>query len=239
MKHLKLLALLALAVFQSCSAYRQSTALTVTCPDAVRILPDFPSFDDKEAFFNDSLLYRRGKALRDTERGRQAVLDSDIQLDFFLKRFGEVMGVELNREATPSIVSYLEAVYAYTGEGIRNAKDGFKRQRPFSHFGEPSAIPDEEGTFGRSSSYPSGHSLLAWMVALSLTSIDEAHEYDIIRLGYELGQSRVISGFHYQSDVDAARLAAGVAYARIVSDPQFIKLMNLARKELESQPPQI
>ena len=49
--------------------------------------------------------------------------------------------------------------------------------------------------------------------------------------GYMYGQSRVIAGYHWQSDVDAARLVASAAVARLHADKRFIKLMKKARRE--------
>ena len=234
MRHFKLIALFLFILLQSCATPRQTPGVSVACPTFTRILPGYPAFEDREAFYNDSLLYSRGKALRGTERGKQAVEDSDMRLDYYLKRYGEVMGVSLSEQDSPAIAAYLNAVYNYTGQGIKNVKDATKRERPFRYFGEPSGIPDEEDTFGKSSSYPSGHTIIAWIMSLALSSIDEEHQYDIINLGYEIGRSRVIVGYHYQSDVDSGRMAASTAYARLVSDPEFIRLMKLARKELET-----
>ena len=45
------------------------------------------------------------------------------------------------------------------------------------------------------------------------------------------GQSRVIAGYHWQSDVDAARLVASAAVARLHTDKCFMKLMKKARRE--------
>lgn len=49
---------------------------------------------------------------------------------------------------------------------------------------------------------------------------------------YEYGQSRVICGYHYQSDVDAGRLCASVGYAAIHSSEAFQKQMAKAKKEI-------
>ncbi|MCQ2314910.1 MAG: phosphatase PAP2 family protein [Bacteroidales bacterium] len=243
MRPIKITAFFLILLLQSCSSNdRQNTVetnlnkvgeITVTCPDAVKYLPDFPVFKDKDAFFNDSILYRRGYAMRDSERGRQAILDAGETLDFYLKRFGEVMGVSLSEEQNPAIARYIKTAYSFARGGISNAKRVYGRMRPFCYFGEPSGIPEDEEINGLFTSFPSGHSVRAWTIALALIAIDDEHEYDIINLGYELGQSRVITGFHYQSDVDAGRMAASVAFAKIVSDEEFIKLMNLAREELK------
>ena len=45
------------------------------------------------------------------------------------------------------------------------------------------------------------------------------------------GESRVIAGYHWQSDVDAARLAASVAYAKLHTSDRFLEQMAAARKE--------
>ena len=242
MRFTKTFVFISILLLQGCYAHKQNTTgnnlnqvgkITATCPDAKQYLPGFPDFSDKEAFFNDSILYQRGKALRDSDRGKQAIADADLRFDFYLKRFGETMGMNLSEEQTPAIARYLNEVYSFTGQGIMKAKGSFTRQRPFSYFGEPSSIPEEEKKLGVNNSYPSGHSIMAWTMALALTAIDDEHEYDIIHLGYEIGQSRVIVGFHYQSDVDAGRMAASVTFAKMVSDKEFIKLMNLAREELK------
>ena len=238
MKFIKIAVFISIFLLQGCSAYRHNTAkkageITVTSPDVVKYLPGFPAFDDKDAFFNDSIMYERGYAMRDSERGRQAITDADVRLEFYLEKFGEIMGVGLSKEHTPAIVKYLEVTYSYAGKSIVKAKGSYSRQRPFSYFGQPSSIPEDEAKYGQFTSYPSGHTIGAWMLTLALTAIDDEHECEIISQGYELGQSRVITGFHYQSDVDAGRMVASVAFAKIVSDKEYIKLMNLARKELQ------
>ncbi|MCQ2181275.1 MAG: phosphatase PAP2 family protein [Bacteroidales bacterium] len=208
--------------------------ITVVCPEARLYLPGYPPFSDREAFFNDSLLYRRGLAIRDSERGRQAVTDAGADLGFYLSRFGAAMEVDLSESGTPAIAKYLKTTYDFVRTGISTAKDSFARQRPFSYFHESSAIPEEEGLYGEFTSYPSGHALRAWTIVMALVAIDDTHSCEIIKVGMELAESRIITGFHYASDVEDARMAASVGFARIVSDPEFTRLMNRARRELDS-----
>lgn len=134
----------------------------------------------------------------------------------------------------PAIAKYVKATYDFTRSGISSAKKAFARQRPFSYFKEPSAIPKDEAIYGEFTSYPSGHSLRAWTIALALVAIDDAHDIDILKVGLELGESRIITGFHYASDVEHARLAASAGFAKISSDPEFAKLMRKARRELKA-----
>lgn len=212
----------------------EDTALTAVCPQAELYLPGYPAFEDSEAFFNDSVIYQRSKVLRDTPRGELAIADVSTSLEYYLARFGNEMGVILSRESTPAIAEYVETTFMFARSGISNAKNAYHRLRPYRHFGEPSGVPGVDMGFDAYQSYPSGHSVRGWAIALALSAIDEADQYRIIKTGYELGESRVIVGYHYESDVMAARLAASVAFARLASDRYYIKLMRRAQEELAS-----
>ena len=102
--------------------------------------------------------------------------------------------------------------------------------RPYQQFKEPSGVPRHENATDFTS-YPSGHTHASWLVGLALASIDPEHTEGIMKVAYELGQSRVIVGFHYQSDVDAGRVAASITFARVMSEPEFQKQYEKARKE--------
>ena len=208
--------------------------ITVKCPEARLYLPDYPSSSDREAFFNDSLLYRRAYAVRDSDRGKQAVTDASTDISFYLQRFGAAMGVNLSETGTPAIAMYLKTAYDFTRGGISTAKKSFSRQRPYSYFRESSAVPEDEGPNEDFKSYPSGHTVRAWTIALALVAIDDISCHQVIKVALEIGESRMIAGFHYASDVEAARIAASVGFAKIASDPEFAKLMRRARSELDS-----
>ena len=51
--------------------------------------------------------------------------------------------------------------------------------------------------------------------------------------GYQYGESRVIVGAHWQSDVNAGYLAASIAYAKLHTSERFLKQMAKARKEFQ------
>ena len=68
-----------------------------------------------------------------------------------------------------------------------------------------------------------------------LTELCPERAEQILKAGYEYGQSRVIAGYHYQSDVDVARMAASACVARLHADEAFQKQMAKVKKELEKQ----
>ena len=127
---------------------------------------------------------------------RQAVLDARTDLDFYLQRFGAALGVKLSEKETPAIAKYIQTTYKFARAGISTAKSSFARRRPYSHFKESSAIAVDENSVGEFTSYPSGHTVRAWSIAMALVAIDEAHYSGIVKVGLELGESRVITGFH-------------------------------------------
>ena len=63
-----------------------------------------------------------------------------------------------------------------------------------------------------------------------LTAIDPDHTEEIMKVAYELGQSRVIVGFHYQSDVDAG----SVTFARLCAMPEFLDMLTAAKAEYDA-----
>lgn len=202
-------------------------------PQSVNFLPSPPELEDP-LFFNDWVEYVKGKELRSTERGQLAVEDAATTLAYYMKRFGEAMETDINPKDYPLLASYILSTYTTIRASIQVAKDTYARVRPYNQFHEGTPVPEHESPDDRTS-YPSGHTTRAWAIALALVSVDPAHQDAILKTGYEIGQSRVIVGFHYQSDVDAARLAASAGFARLVCEPAFQTAMADAREEFETK----
>lgn len=198
-------------------------------PHLEKILPAPPSLNDP-LFFNDWCQYQWGKSIRDTERGALAVKDADINTNYIMERYSPAMHRNLTKAAYPVLYELLDK--AHTSEMLagRSAKQYFARVRPYQQFKEPTSVPKDEGATDFTS-YPSGHTHMAWLSGLILTSIDPEHTEEIMKVAYEIGQSRVIAGFHYQSDVQAGRLAASVTFARLCAVPEFMDMLQAAKKE--------
>ena len=111
------------------------------------------------------------------------------------------------------------------------AKQKYMRWRPFMYYNEPTLVPEQEEKHRTNGSYPSGHTVLGWTMALLLSDINPAAADSILARGYEYGQSRVIAGYHWQSDVDAGRMAGSVLYQMIRNHERFIGQLARARAE--------
>ncbi|MBO4536047.1 MAG: phosphatase PAP2 family protein, partial [Bacteroidales bacterium] len=80
-------------------------------------------------------------------------------------------------------------------------------------------------------SYPSGHTIRAWACALLMAEINPAAAEAVYARAWASGESRVISGCHWQSDVDVTRLAASIGYSRLQTSASFRAQMALAQDE--------
>ena len=137
----------------------------------------------------------------------------------------------ISKEATPAIYWMLYVGLISTDMVGKLPKDYYHRTRPYVYYNEPTIYPQDEEELRNNGSYPSGHTIEGWSAALLLTELNPDRADTILARGYLYGQSRVIAGYHWQSDVDAGRLAASAAVARLHADKRFQRLMKKARRE--------
>lgn len=214
---------------------REASFLTeAEIPTGAKFLP-LPPKPGEAAFYNDWQRYEWGKTMRDTERGKQAAKDAVHTLEYFAEIFSEPFGIEISQENTPEIYKLLERLLATTRLCNQKSKARLMRTRPFVQFNEPTPVPEDEKRLSTNSSYPSGHATMGWAIALVLSEINPDYQDEIISRGYEYGESRVIVGFHYQSDVDAARIITSALVNRLHDKEEFVAQLNMAKEEFLSK----
>lgn len=199
-------------------------------PDATVFLPAPPDTADA-AFFNDWLVYNRGLQARPTPRGEQAKADAEDSWPYIAHYYSQVMGFEISPEKTPAIYRLLSRAAHTGGDSAHKPKVHYMRRRPFMVFNQHTMNPDHEPGLSRNGSYPSGHTAMGWTAALILAEVNPDKQDSILYLGYQYGQSRTIVGAHWQSDVDAGRVAASAAVARMHCSPDFQADMAAAKAE--------
>lgn len=202
---------------------------TEKAPKLEKVLPEPPAHNSTR-YQDDWAMYQWGKSIRNTERGQLAIEDAGIGAGYFMKRFSPAMGVELTPERNPHLFRLLSRAHLTEMQAGASAKKHFARVRPYQQFNEPTAIPAAENPTDFTS-YPSGHTHASWLAGMILTAIDPEHTEDIMKVAYELGQSRVIVGFHYQSDIEAGRVAGSITFARLCAEEEFQTMLREAIKE--------
>ena len=200
-------------------------------PNAINWLPAPPEPNSTQ-FAYDLTQYMWGKGERlNEERAQQAIENSVEEISGMAKQFSEPFGLEISEEKTPHIYRVLYRGVLTVRLCATKPKTAFARLRPYVRYQEPTLIPADEETLRENGSYPSGHSTRGWAMALLLCEINPDAQDDLLALGYQWGQSRVIAGYHWQSDVDAARLLASAGYARLHTNKDFLADMAAACDE--------
>ena len=203
-------------------------------PNSLYVL-EAPPAERTARFAYDQYRYYWGRALRETPRGQMAYEDCDSSPDGVCRAFSGAMGTTLSREATPEIYRLVAFAIDDAGWwGTDPAKLHYMRQRPFMYFGESTCNPDDEAALSKNGSYPSGHTAGGFAAALLLSEINVDNQDTLLRRGIAIGESRVICGYHWQSDVDGGMVMAAAVVARLHADPTFARQMARAKEEFNA-----
>lgn len=199
-------------------------------PDLIKCLPAPPAFDSPE-FAYDMERFAWGKLQRlDPERAEIARRDAVWSYEALLAEFSVPFGLAITPENTPEIWK-LMVTSLTTTDAMRVAPKAFyHRQRPFERY-QDKMLTDEEAELSGEGSYPSGHTMRGWTAALLLAEVNPAAANEIFARGWMYGESRVIVGAHWQSDVDASRVAASIGYSALQGSAEFRNQMAKAQRE--------
>ena len=237
-KHLSTFVLTIVLVFGflftiNAQGYKPTTYFTTEeMPDLIQCLPAPPD-STSEAFSYDILRYMWGKLQRyDVERADMAKRDAVWSYEALLAEMSVPFGLEISEKVTPEIWKLLTNSLATTDQMRVAPKAYYNRTRPFVYFHEePFMESDKE--FANEGSYPSGHTMRCWTAALLLSEINPEASAAIFSRAWLYCENRVITGAHWQSDIDATRSGASIGYARLQTSSEFQKQMAKAQKEFK------
>ena len=202
-------------------------------PNALNFYPAPPETTSVQ-FMYDISQYMWGKAMRaDSARAALAIAQSTHNIEDMVRMFSEPFGLEISAKKTPAIMNVIERGITTLRQVGRVPKKHYMRRRPFDRFNEPTLVPKDEELLRKNGSYPSGHTILAWSMAMLLVEINPSAQDALLKYAYEWGQSRVIAGFHWQSDVDASKVLVSAAFASLHNDETFLADMKKVRAEFK------
>lgn len=203
--------------------------------DSLALLPPPPEVGSI-AFLNDQALYEQGRLLRDTPRGKLAAEDANLASGGVANAFSAAFGSPITAKDAPELHKLLTNMIEDAGDlATRSAKQKYMRIRPFAFYGVPTCNTKDQDELSKNGSYPSGHTAIGWATALVLAEINPERQDAILKRGYDLGQSRVICGYHWQSDVDAARIVGSAAVATLHTNPGFQQQLQKAKDEFAAK----
>jgi acid phosphatase (class A) len=199
-------------------------------PDTLALLPAPPA-GGSAALAADEDAYRVTRRLRDTPRWALAAKDADLTFPHAAATFSCALDLPISQEATPHLNMLLRRVRADASRANDKPKDAYKRRRPYVAHGDTSCTPKEKH---KDDSYPSGHASIGWAWALTLAEIAPERANAVLARGYAFGQSRLVCGVHWQSDIDAGRVVGASTVSRLHADPVYRAQMAGARKEIQA-----
>jgi len=184
----------------------------------------------------DVAAYLHSRALIGTAREQEARADDVVKpAEAVALRFSYIMGVTLDRGSAPHLLRMMDLVRndaEWLMLPVKKAVASGGRRRPFVDFPNLPKCPLLIESLGATGSYPSGHALTGWLWGSILAETAPAFADALLARGVAFGDSRVVCGFHYPSDVSAGRLAASALLARLHANPRFLADLTQARKEV-------
>lgn len=187
--------------------------------------PTSPRGKAERAQFNET------RKLVNTQAWSEAIADADLSGKNGMKSFSCAAGVTISAEATPTLANLLLRITDDAAKIYQPAKATYKRPRPPVGNKAPICVP-REAWIDTDGSYPSGHSLIGWAWGSVLAELVPEKASPILARGKAFGDSRVVCGVHFQSDVEAGRYVGSALVTRLHDDPAFMADLAKARAEI-------
>ncbi len=214
-----------------CSGAQADSFLTADdMPNAVNYLPAPPD-TASQRFTSDWLSFTMVRQLRSGERGTQVRNDGTLNAVYLGRVFTGAMGTSITRRTTPELYTLLQKLITDCQQATQSIQSKYRRKPPFEQFKVNSMFPDQQKALSAKGSYASDYAAVGWATALILAEINVDRQDTILHRGYEYGESRVIAGVSYESDVDAGRVIGTGVVARLHADDAFMEQLQKAKDE--------
>lgn len=212
------------------AAAKAPAAAPLLGPDdlvAGQIIPPPPAQDSVQARMERD-------ELETIEHGRTAADLAAANQDGSIKNasiFRDAIGPAFELERLPQ-TSYLMAMVRGSEKAAADrAKDYFRRPRPWITNPDIGACSRKDEPL---SSYPSGHTTMAYSMGAILARLVPDRAPAIMARAARYAQSRIICEVHFRSDVTAGEALGLIVAERLMQKPEFRDQFNRARKELVS-----
>ena len=206
---------------------------TATQPDGTQYLPPPPQPGTARQMTDDRA-FATTRALKGSPRWALARSDADLHGDAPLRAFSCAVGFTVSATATPHLAALIHKMDVSEIADMRKSKAYWQHARPFVGNEQPICTEDDRANLEKSGAYPSGHTMLGWSTALVLAELLPDRATQILQRGRVFGESRIVCGVHWESDVQAGYMVGAAEIAAMHGSPAFRADMELARTELAS-----
>jgi acid phosphatase (class A) len=150
-----------------------------------------------------------------------------IEKDDFFADFGDVLGPWFEEKNLPALADFFRQVTADAQQVNRGVKDLNLRRRPPAV--APAVQPCVE--IPKTNSYPSGHSLRAFVWAAVLGDIFPDRQAELEARAHRVAWGRVIGGVHFPTDDVGGRIVAQAFVAELRKNPAYRAAVERCRAE--------
>ncbi len=221
----------AFAVFTSVmpagAADAPALLVPVTQFDPALLLPPPPADGSPAAQAELDELHHVAQARTTDEYAAAKKDDGDQKPD----AFAGVMGPGFDLTALPQTAKLLSEAQAEGAAASRQAKDYFKRNRPW--IADP-GLTEHCNIADPQSSYPSGHTTFAYSVGVVLAALVPEKSQAILARASQFAENRIVCSMHYRRDIVAGEALGTVVAYTLLQNPQFQQQFALSRAELKA-----
>lgn len=194
--------------------------------DLLTLLPPPPSIDSPrmKAELGEILMLQ---VTRTPELAERAVADADEDV----WRFADVIdNPKFAKENLPKFSIFFDRIVATEGAVVDPAKDTWKRPRPHLY----SDLVKPIVKLSKSGAYPSGHTTVGTLMGIVLSNMVPEKKAELMARAWEYGHNRLVAGIHYQSDIEAGRIAGTVIAETIRTHEDYKVEYEAAKEELRA-----
>ncbi len=199
-------------------------------PDMVAILPS-PPRGQSAAEAADKAAFAATRSLKGTPRWDLATTDVADGASAILEDFACVLGQRIDQTRAPTLMTLLERVRLDISRATRGPKEHYRRLRPFVG-NEAEICVMRTAELGNAYSFPSSHATQSWTYASIMAALvpEKATQFFLRARAY--GESRVVCGVHWMSDIQAGRTTGSAVFAALQGDAAFRSDLERTRVEL-------
>jgi len=205
--------------------------LGADAPDTTRLLvPPPPPGSGRAA--DDEAIFKATRAMAGGPRWD--VASADVNLRRGPGMFACALGLALGAQNAPKLTRLFFRVAVDSHDVVEAPKDHYARPRPYASAPDAPTCEPKTEALTKNPSFPSGHATLSWAWGLILAELAPDRATDIMMRARAIGESRIVCGVHYLSDVEAGRDNGAVLIAAEHGAPAFREDMDAARAELQA-----
>ena len=160
----------------------------------------------------------------------KAAQADDGEEDMFVYR--TVLGPSFEKAYLPVTAAFQAHVLTEAVAASGTLKNSFLRARPYQIDATLHPVCPE---ITAHTSYPSGHSIVGYLMALTLTEMVPERQVDLLARADDYAHNRMICGVHYKSDTVASKAASYAVFGELMRTPRFTEDLKTARQELRAK----